>query len=72
MNGHWQEKDAPQRRKIMTGTPSRNALLARSVGVLLAVGFFLGFYGCKSRAQQAPPSAADPALTSSPFAGAAQ
>ncbi len=38
----------------MTGTSSRNAAFARSVGALLAVCFFIGFYGCKSRAQQAP------------------
>ena len=56
----------------MTETSSRNALLARSVGVLLAVCFFIGFYGCKSRAQQAAPSAAERTITSSPVAGAAQ
>ena len=53
----------------MTGTSSRNALLARSVGVLLAVCFFIGFYGCKSRAQEAAPAAPGAAITSNIDAG---
>ena len=52
----------------MTGTSSRNALFARSIGVLLAVCFFIGFYGCKSRAQEAAPAAGS-AITSNIDAG---
>ena len=50
----------------MTGTSSRSAVLARTIGVLLAVCFFIGFYGCKSRAQEA---ASPAAITSTIDAG---
>ena len=53
----------------MTRTSSRNALLARSVGVLLAVCFFIGFYGCRSRAQEVAAGAPGAAITSSIDAG---
>lgn len=42
----------------------REALLARSVGALLAVWFFIGFYACQGKAQDVASSATGAAITS--------
>ena len=49
----------------MTTMPSRMALLARSVGVLMEGWGFTGFYGCSSKTLGATPDGSGETITSS-------